>query len=904
MGSPQIQGKKSGAFMQSGTMLTHYRVAEIIGKGGMGEVYRAHDTKLGRDVALKILPPEFAADRDRMARFEREAKVLASLHHPNIASIFGFETSEECTFLVMELVEGEDLAAELRQGHLPVDEAVEIARQIAEGLEEAHEKGIVHRDLKPANVKRTPDGKVKVLDFGLAQVFAGQTAGEEEVSSAMTMTAAMTQVGTIMGTAAYMSPEQARGKEVDRRADIWAFGVILFEMLTGKQLFLGETASDTLAGILKSEPEWDQLPDGLPFQVERVLRRCLEKDPRQRLRDIGEARVRLEDPEAESGIFSGPIAAVPDTGGGGRLSRIVPWGLLAMSLAVLVWLQWGSRDVSGIGVQHLAVPGPKEVDFHIGGSFPGLPAISPDGSRVAFSGMSQIDHTVYLYVRDLGTERSVMLSDTKDAQYPFWSPDGRWLAYYVRTEGLLKIPVDGGPPQMVGTASNGKGGSWNQMGEILFTTDYNTQIFLIAATGGEVRAVTDLEADEGFNSHRHPQFMPDGRHFIYFARGNGRAESEIRYASLDGGEAKVVTRASLMGDYGSGHLVFVSHGDLVAQPFDPDTGNLTGSPTPLVGDVMTVPGAAKGVFSVSTEGKLVYLQGEAAEDATLSWRDRDGKDLGLVSDLAAYDMVALSPDGRSAAVGVITEQAGTWDIWIVDLERNFRTRFTVSPSDDSDLVWSRDSRSLYFASDRDGEMAFYQKEIGSPEAPRKIFGKDEAIRLWDVSADGQTIFYSEASAGTAWDMWSADLSGQTEPRLLRATVENDVRCQLSPDEKWLTFTSRESGQNQVYVAPWPAMSPITQVSTTTGTWSRWVRDGQELIFQEELGPLVAVPMTVEGDRISIGLPESLFEFGAPVLESVYWDVSADGERFLTVNTNIGASPTYCNLVVDWPGILE
>ena len=890
--------------MQSGTMLTHYRVAEIIGKGGMGEVYRAHDTKLGRDVALKILPPEFAADRDRMARFEREAKVLASLHHPNIASIFGFETSEECTFLVMELVEGEDLAAELRQGHLPVDEAVEIARQIAEGLEEAHEKGIVHRDLKPANVKRTPDGKVKVLDFGLAQVFAGQTAGEEEVSSAMTMTAAMTQVGTIMGTAAYMSPEQARGKEVDRRADIWAFGVILFEMLTGKQLFLGETASDTLAGILKSEPEWDQLPDGLPFQVERVLRRCLEKDPRQRLRDIGEARVRLEDPEAESGIFSGPIAAVPDTGGGGRLSRIVPWGLLAMSLAVLVWLQWGSRDVSGIGVQHLAVPGPKEVDFHIGGSFPGLPAISPDGSRVAFSGMSQIDHTVYLYVRDLGTERSVMLSDTKDAQYPFWSPDGRWLAYYVRTEGLLKIPVDGGPPQMVGTASNGKGGSWNQMGEILFTTDYNTQIFLVAATGGEVLAVTDLEADEGFNSHRHPQFMPDGRHFIYFARGNGRAESEIRYASLDGGEAKVVTRASLMGDYGSGHLVFVSHGDLVAQPFDPDTGNLTGSPTPLVGDVMTVPGAAKGVFSVSTEGKLVYLQGEAAEDATLSWRDRDGKDLGLVSDLAAYDMVALSPDGRSAAVGVITEQAGTWDIWIVDLERNFRTRFTVSPSDDSDLVWSRDSRSLYFASDRDGEMAFYQKEIGSPEAPRKIFGKDEAIRLWDVSADGQTIFYSEASAGTAWDMWSADLSGQTEPRLLRATVENDVRCQLSPDEKWLTFTSRESGQNQVYVAPWPAMSPITQVSTTTGTWSRWVRDGQELIFQEELGPLVAVPMTVEGDRISIGLPESLFEFGAPVLESVYWDVSADGERFLTVNTNIGASPTYCNLVVDWPGILE
>lgn len=885
-------------------MLAHYRVAELIGKGGMGEVYRAQDTKLDREVALKILPGEFAADRDRMARFDREAKLLASLHHPNIASIFGFESMDECTFLVMELVAGDDLAETLRKGPLPIDEAVDVARQIAEGLEEAHEKGIVHRDLKPANVKCTPDGKVKVLDFGLARVFSGQTAGEGAVSSSPTMTAAMTQVGTVLGTAAYMSPEQARGKEVDRRADIWAFGVILFEMLTGKQLFVGETASDTLAGILKSEPEWDQLPSGLPFQVERVLRRCLEKDPRQRLRDIGEARVRLEDPMAESGMFSGTIAAVADTGGRARLGRVVPWGLLAVSLFVLVWLQLGTRDLSVKGVQYLAVPGPNEVDFHINGSFPGLPVISPDGRRVAFSGLSRADNMVRLYVRDLGAEKAVVLGDTKDAQYPFWSPDGRWLAYYSRNEGLLKIPVDGGPPQMLGAASNGKGGSWNQMDEILFTTDYNTSIFLVPATGGEVRQVTDLDADEGFNSHRHPQFMPDGRHFLYFARGNGRVEPEIRYASLDGGPAKVVIRTPFMGDYASGYLVYVSHGDLVAQPLDPDTGNLTGSPTPLVEDVMTVPGAAKGVFSLSTEGKLVYLQGEATEDATISWRDRNGKEIELVSDMAAYDMVALSPDGRSAAVGIITEQAGTWDIWIVDLKRNFRTRFTVSPSDDSDLVWSRNSRGLYFTSDRDGEMAFYYKEIGSPDEARKIFSTGKSIRLWDVSADGHTIFYSEAGTGTAWDLWSADPGGQSEPRLLRKTVENDVLCQLSPDEKWLTFGSKESGQWQVYVAPWPAMSPITQVSTTTGTWSRWTRDGKELIFQEESGSLVAVSMTREEGRMSVGLPEPLFDFGTPVLESVYWSVSADGERFFTVNTQVTAAPTFCNLVLDWPGILE
>jgi len=510
---------------------------------------------------------------------------------------------------------------------------------------------------------------------------------------------------------------------------------------------------------------------------------------------------------------------------------------------------------------------------------------------------------VQLYLRDMSAEKAVVLSDTKDAQYPFWSPDSRWLAYYVRSDGLMKIPVDGGPPQRIGAATNGKGGSWNQQDEILYTTDYNTSIFMVPAGGGEARQVTDLAADKGFNSHRHPQFMPDGRHFLYFARGNGRVESEIRYASLDGEPAKVLTRTPVMGNYASGYLVYVSHGDLVAQPLDPDTGNLTGSPTPLVESVMTIPGAAKGVFSVSREGQLGYLKGEAAEDATLSWRDRSGKELEPVSDLATYDIVALAPDGRNAAVGIITEQAGTWDIWIVDLNRNFRTRFTFDPSDDSDLVWSRDSRGLYFASDRDGEMAFYYKEVGSPDAPRKIFSTGDAIRLWVVSADGQTIFYSAAGEGTAWDLWCVDLSEPTEPRLLRKTIEHDVLGDLSPDEKWLAFASRESDQWQVYVAPWPAMSPITQVSTTTGTWSGWSRGGKELVYQDGSGSLVAVSMTPEEGRMLVGRPEPLFDFSMPVLESVYWSVSADGERFLTVNTQITAPPTYCNLVLDWPGIL-
>jgi eukaryotic-like serine/threonine-protein kinase len=890
--------------MEKGTKLAHYRVAELIGKGGMGEVYRAHDTKLDREVALKILPGELSSDSDRMARFAREAKLLAALNHQNIATIYGFETTESATFLAMELVEGKDLSEVLRDGPMTIDDAVDVARQIAEGLEEAHEKGIVHRDLKPANVKRTPDGKVKVLDFGLARVFASESVAEESVSSAPTMTAAMTQVGTVMGTAAYMSPEQARGKEVDRRADIWAFGVILFEMLTGKQLFAGDTASDTLAGILKSEPEWDQLPDGTPLQVEQVLRRCLSKDPRQRLRDIGEARVRLEDPTAESGLFSGSIAAVTESGGRFQVGKVIPWCLLALTFAIFGWLQFGPSETPVAEVQHLALPGADEVDFHINGSYPGLPIISPDGKRIAFSGVSRTDNTVRLYVRNLNAEEPVVLSDTKDAQYPFWSHDGRWLAYYVRNEGLMKIPVDGGPPQRVGIASNGKGGSWNQMNEILCTTDYATSIFLVPAAGGELKPVTDLENDEGFNSHRHPQFMPDGRHFLYFARGNGKVESEIRFASLDGDSTKAVIQASLMGDYASGYLSYVSHGDLVAQPFDPDTGTLSGSPTPLVEDVMMVTGAAKSVFSMSREGKLVYLHGEVDQETSLSWRDRDGKEIEVVGDPQLYDLVVLSPDERFAAVGIINDQAGTWDIWVVDLVRDFATRFTNNPADDWNIVWDSDSRGLYFASDRSGEVAFYYKELGSPDEPRLVFTTGLQITLWDISADGKTIIYSEASAGTGMDLWSAELDGESEPRLLRSTAGNEGASQLSPDEKWLAFASTESGEWQIYVAPWPAMSPISQVSTTTGTWFSWTRGGKELVFQETSGKLVAVSMTEQDGRMSIGRPESLFEFSLPDGDSAHWSMTDDGERFLTVNSQLVAPPTYCNYVVNWPGILE
>jgi len=886
--------------MQQGTMLAHYRVEEKIGAGGMGEVYRAHDTVLGRDVALKILPPGFADDDDRVARFQREAKLLASLHHPNIASIFGFETTPECTFLAMELIDGEDLSEILRRGPLPVDEAVDIARQIAEGLEEAHEKGIVHRDLKPANVKLTPDGKVKVLDFGLARAFAGQAAGEQPLGSAPTLTAAMTEAGVVMGTAAYMSPEQARGKEVDRRTDIWAFGVILFEMLTGSRLFAGETATDILAGILKTEPEWEGLPDDLPFQVERVLRRCLAKDPRRRLRDIGEARVRLEDPEAESGIFSGPVAVAraPES----RRRSLLPWSLLAVSLVVLAWSAFGRGDggAEQRQVLHVAMPAPEDADFAVSGSYPGLPVVSPDGRQVVFSTKSKADGSIRLFVRSLDAGKAVALDGTEDAQYPFWSPDGKWIAFFDRNQGLKKIMAGGGPAQTICTASNAKGGSWNEAGDIIFTPEYNAPIHVVAAVGGEPRQVTDLNGDDGIDSHRHPQFLPDGERFLYLARGAGGRNSELRLANLEDGSHAVVMTISEMAQYASDHLLYLNQQTLMAQPFDPGTGTLGGTPVPVAEDVMSLPGAAKGAFSASNEGTLIFLRGMANMESSLGWLDRKGIEAGPVSDRAYYETVQLSPDERRAAVTIVDAKAGTSDLWIVELDRDFRTRFTNDPADEAFPVWEPDGRALLFVSDRGGHYSVYRQELGHTGEAELVFELETAILLWDCADDGKTILYSTAAEESGFDLWSVDLSAPDEPRLLRRSPSDDGAARFSPDGAWISFWSDESGDGQVYLAPWPAVTPLTQVSTTTGTWTDWRGDGLELVFQEEGGRLLSVALTPEDGEIRIGSPEPLFDHSSVKLDGPWLDMTADGERFLAIDTVASDPPPYCDVIVDWP----
>ncbi len=885
-----------------GKTLAHFEITELVGKGGMGEVWRARDTKLGRDVAVKVLPPEFASDPDRLARFRREAKMLAQLHHPNIASIFGLEETPEAVFLVMELVEGDDLAVILSRGALPVDDAVDIAKQIADGLEEAHENGVVHRDLKPANIKRTPDGKVKILDFGLAMALAGQSTTEEGNLSDMATLTAMTQAGMILGTAAYMSPEQARGLAVDRRTDIWAFGVVLFEMLSGRRLFAGETVTDTLAGILKTDPDWDSLPDELPHQVERVLRRCLTRDPRQRLRDIGEARVRLEQPDAESDLISGPIQPLAQARPSRR--RLLPWALVALLAAATGYLGFLRPVADDLpGTIQLAVPAPEGVEFQLDTSFPAPPTISPDGRLVVFGGVDE-DGEARLFLRAFDSHQAVALDGSGNAQYPFWSPDSRFIAFFDRNEGLKKIPVGGGPVQTICPAANAKGGSWSQDGVIVFSPSHDQPIMSVPAVGGEPVAVTDLASDEGFDSHRHPWFLPDGRRFLYVARSLSSAESEVRLASLDSDSTRVVMQNQTQAIHVDGYLLYARGDILVAHAFDPDAVAFTGDPYPIGSDVVVINGASRSLFSVSQNGRLVMMRGKNLNEATsLNWVDRQGQAVAEIPERDNFNGVVLSPDGKFIALMVQDQTATDHDIWIYEIERGFRERFTFQDTDEADPLWTPDGQVVYYVANPDGHRKVYRKDVGRTRKNELVFDFEVDVRIWDISPDGNFLLYSIPGEGTDLDLWAADLTGEREPRLLVQTAGTDAAARFSPDGRWISYWSTETGTGQIYLAPWPDMAWTRRVSTTTGTWQFWLDDSKALVFQDGNGSVFSA--TIDGDTagVKIGAPEALFTHGAMQFGSHLIDVTGDGERFVVVGNAETDPPTHFDVVFGWPRLL-
>ncbi len=872
-----------------GTRLGTYEITGKLGEGGMGEVYRATDPRLKREVAIKVLPEAFAADADRLARFEREARVLAQLQHPNIASIYGLEELSGVRALVMELAPGEDLAERLERGSLPLDETLAVARQIAEALEAAHEKGIVHRDLKPANVKLTPEGKVKVLDFGLARAMDTVGASAAQVQNSPTLTAHATQAGMLLGTAAYMAPEQARGKPVDRRADIWAFGVVLFEMLTGRRLFDGETVSDVLAAVLTREVDFGLLPPSTPPAVAKLLRRCLTRDPRERLSWIGEAGHLLREAPLRDELA---VATPPRPRR--HLQVALPWAVAA-ALAAALLISVRPRPAADVVAAELLPPPGTAFDLRVRG--PGPVALSPDGSRIAFAAQAR-DAATLLYVRTIADGRVTEFSGSEGAQFPFWSPDGRWVAFFSRVDGKLKkVPVEGGSALTICRALNGKGGSWGNDDVIVLAPSSGSTLWSVSASGGEPAPLTRL--GERHNSHRHPRFLPDGRHFLYLARSPRNGESEVLLGSVDGAPPRLVMRSETQAEYASGHLLFARESVLMAQAFDPGKGELTGLARPVADEVLVLAGASFSAFSASATGRLVFHSGEPQSPVPVEIRDRKGLPLRSLGEPGNYRAPTFSPDGRWIATsGTPGAGVGNIDLWLLDTKGAAALRFTLEPTEDVEGTWSPDGKTLFYGSNANGPPDIYGKTVDGAGKAELVHAMPGLQKPTSISRDGRVlIFDSEVDERTS--ILALDLESR-QVRLLREGAFNDAHGVLSPDGRWLAFDSDETGRPEVYVTPFPGPGRSWPVSTDGGRYPEWRGDGREIVYAALDGRFLAAAVNPEGDTFRAGAATELFRSTPPTRDYRDWGMSPDGRLFAVVPSGVLGAKNELRLIVNWP----
>jgi len=869
--------------LSPGTRFGPYEILAPLGAGGMGEVYRAKDTKLDREVAVKVLPAAMARDRERLARFEREAKVLASLNHPNIAQIYGLEDNGDTRALIMELVSGATLAVPQ-----PLNTALDYAKQIADALEAAHEKGITHRDLKPANIMITPEGVVKVLDFGLASIAAREPSGDPENSPTLTMGA--TQTGVIMGTAAYMSPEQAAGKQVDKRSDIWSYGVVLWEMLTGEKLFSGETISHTLADVLRAPLELEKLQ--APAPVAALVNRCLTRDPRKRLRDIGEARLAIENYVANP---DGPKpAAVAES------RPKLPWLVAAAAAAIAIAL--GAMRIfeqpPARQMLRYSIAGPAD-------STMSSVALSPNGRYIVLATQKQ------LLLRHLDQMQWQPIPFTEGASLPFWSPDSRNIGFFSERK-LKRVSVTGGPSQAICASASTYGASWSSQDLIVFAGEMNEPLKYVNAAGGEPVAVPSAIG-------RHPVFLPDGRHFLYTRLlGTRGLDSGVYLASLDGKENRRIIADNSAVAFAPGdslsHIFFVRDVTLMALPFDPSKLAPAGDPLPVAEN--TGLGRFTSIrATVSNTGILSYLPGGGISPVSsqLHWYDRAGKLLSQVGVPGGASMPAISPDGnRIAYRRIASAPRGHWDIWLYDLVRGTETRFTSHESMNGTPFWSPKGDRIVFESSRDtGKFNLFLKAANGGGQDERILPDLNGRWPTQWSLDGRYIVYNESDPKTKFDLWVLPLEGaaaERKPILFLRTEFNEKLGQLSPDGQLMAFTSDRSGKNQIYVRPFPKGDSEWTVSVGGGAAARWRGDGKELFYLSEDGKMMAVPVaSSSGSRQEFqpGTPVPLFEANtvSPPSDPVIfeYDVTPDGKRFLVATSSQAdrAAALALTVVTNW-----
>ena len=887
-----------------GTQLGSHEITALLGKGGMGEVYRARDLKLKREVAIKILPEEFSRDTDRVSRFQREAEVLASLNHPNIAAIYDLQEAGGSWYLVLELVEGETLADRIARGPIPFEEALTIGKSICEGLEAAHEKGIIHRDLKPANIKLTQDGAVKVLDFGLARMSETELAATN-LSNSPTLISAASTPGMIMGTAAYMSPEQASGKVADRRSDIWSFGAVVYEMLSGKQAFAGESVSETLASVIKAEPDWSVLPRDALVSILKLVRRCLTKDRKQRLQAIGEARIVLENPQRDEPAAIPPVIA--------RLMSRLGWvsaALLGIALTALAFIHY--REQPAIeGTQRYAIVLPENSTVH---SF----AISPDGRYIALA--ATVNGKLQLWLRPLDVLQAQPMPTTEDATYPFWSPDSRYIGFFAQGR-LKKIAAGGGPAQSICDATGARGGSWNRENVILFYRASNSGqgIQRVEATGG---AAVDIFKRQG--PFRYPVFLPDGSHFLY--TDIRQSEAGIYVSSLDGVEKRRLLPdrsgavfAPLSPRDHAGYLLFVRENNLMAQRFDSATMQTSGDVIPVAESVsISLANVGYAPVTVSENGVLLYWTGSAAGGTNqMLWYDRTGKVLGPEGAPNVIVDPAISPDER--VVAFTANRGNSWDIWLRDLGRATDARLTLGGAVSIAASWSPKGDSVVFTSSGTGAFgALYRKATsGSSQAELLLPTTTYSDRSEQWSRDGRFVTYTRINPETNLDVWVLPLieatSSDRKPLAFLQTKFNESQGQLSPDSHWMAYTSDESGQREVYVRPFPPGDGWWRISTAGGAQPRWRGDGKELFYAAANGKMTAVPVkALLGSKPSFepGVPIPLFDShmlspGTTINDTFQYDVTADGKRFLVVTNGDGtASSPPLTMWVNWTAGLK